>query len=109
MIAQNYSWPSAAIDACSPEIHDPDNGQYDNDRGQTEAQHEPDIMPGHAPSSLARRYDRTLLLAFGSAFGRTHDVLDVLLISKFPTLIAFLHRVRAIASSERRRGGRARL
>ena len=38
----------------SGEIDHPNNGKHDNDRGQTESEHEPDIMPGHALSSLAR-------------------------------------------------------
>src|SRR6516165_1565898 len=55
----------------SGEIDHPNNGKHDNDRGQTESEHEPDIMPGHALSSLARRYDRASL----RVFGRTHGVL----------------------------------
>jgi hypothetical protein len=81
---------NAAIDARSREIDDPNNSEHYNDRGNAEAEHEPDIMPGHALSSLTRRYYRASL----RAFGRTHGVLLIwvllicVLISEFPVLIA---------------------
>jgi hypothetical protein len=53
------------------EIDDPDNSKHNNDRGQTEAQHAPDIVPGNALSSLARRDDGAPF----RALGRTHDIL----------------------------------
>jgi hypothetical protein len=60
---------SAAIDARSREIHDPNNCKHDNDRGQTEAEHEPNITPGHAVSRLARRYYWALFRAVGRVHG----------------------------------------
>src|ERR1700746_4064268 len=53
------------------EVDDPDNSKHNNDRGQTKAQHAPDIVAGHALSSLARRDDGAPF----RALGRTHDIL----------------------------------
>jgi hypothetical protein len=61
----------ATIDARSRKIDDPNNSKYDNDRGDAEAEHEPDVMPGHALSSLPRRYCRTSF----QILGQTHRVI----------------------------------
>jgi hypothetical protein len=57
------------VDARSREIHDPNNSKHDNDRDQTEAEHEPNIVPGHALSRLARRYYWALFRAVGRVHG----------------------------------------
>jgi hypothetical protein len=52
----------------SGEINNPNNSKYDNDRGDTEAEDEPDVMPGYALSGLPRRDYRAPF----RTFGRTH-------------------------------------
>jgi hypothetical protein len=63
---------SAAVDPLN-EIDKPNNSKHDNDRGDAEAEHEPDIMPGHALSSLARWYYRAQF----RTLGRTHGAFPI--------------------------------
>jgi hypothetical protein len=77
-------------DARSRKIDDPNNSKHHNDRSDAEAEHESNIMPGHALSSLPRWYDRAPF----RTLGRTHSVL---LISDADC--AFSATVRPIAGS----------
>jgi len=69
----------AAVYARSREIDEPDNGKYGNNRGDAEAEHEPNVVPGHALPSLPRRY---YWAPFGT-LGRAHD--GLLNFQPFPT------------------------
>jgi hypothetical protein len=68
-------WWSAAVDLLG-KIDQPNNSKHDNDRSQTEPEHEPDIVPGHALSSLPRRDDGARFRILGGI----HDVLLIRII-----------------------------
>jgi hypothetical protein len=69
---------SAEIDPRLRKINKPNHGEYDDDRGDAEAEHKADVVAGGALSGLPRRHDRALLgtlrrILLGT-LGRIHDM-----------------------------------
>jgi Cytochrome c len=76
----------------SREVDHPNNSKDNDHRGQAQAEHEPDIMPGNALPGLPGRDDRTPF----RIFGRTHYVLLAAVIGPFSRIRLLGLRVQPI-------------